>query len=76
MIFLVRHKVKTIFLFVYKNILWLIPQTNARFFVRLGVVAMSVRDRLKLVTTQCIPPMLRKSYDHLSNCIYLPLSVF
>ena len=76
MIFFVRHKTKTIFLFGYKNILWIISTMKARFFAGFGVLTMSVSDRLTLVITQCIPPILRKSYDYLSNSIYLPLSVF
>ena len=76
MIFFIRHKTGIIFLFGYKNILWIISTMKVRFFEVFGVVAMSVSDHLRLVTTQCIPPMLGKSYDYLSNSIYLPLSVF
>lgn len=72
----VQNKTKAIFLFAYKNILWIIPKAKARFIAVFGVVMMSVKDRLTLVTTQCIPRISRKSYDYLSTSIYLPLSVF
>ena len=74
MIFFVRHKTWTIFLFAYKNILWIIPKTKAGFFAKFGVVKMPVCDRLTLVKAQCIPAVLRKYYNHLFNPIYLPLS--
>ena len=74
MIFFVRRKTWTIFLFEYKNNLWIVPNTKGGFFAKFGVVKMLICDRLTLVKTQCIPPVWRKYYNLLSNRIYLPLS--
>ncbi len=74
--FFSQHQTETIFLFAYKNILWIILQVNSRFLEVYRVVAISINYCLRFVSTQCIPPIQGKSYDYLSRKVYLPILVF